>query len=610
MLARQPAGPLVLLLSLASALSSGCSSDGGGPTTIDQVIITAVDGSVTPSVRRGQTVQLQAQAMSGGKQVANVQFNWTSQSPSIASVDNTGRVSGLEYGTARITATPVDGGATGQIDVAVVGAPVASVQVVAPEFVDIGDDVQLHAFSFDQNGAPLVGVEYEWRSVNMNAQVDQTGKVTGVQAGSARIEAITWNNVVGGTDITVTPVTGIEPDTGRYGQPIIVRGNGLPASPQLFFTSDDEDGWVRAYTFGGDAVELLAWVPVNARTGPLSLVTQSDGFSTSREFTLTAQEDIFASISDQGFVAGLPVPFLNPSLLARNYADHLFWFEIEEASPFTFYLLDDGPDEGNGEIYAFVLRAEQTDDGISPTDALAWIESRSNDGARQRRDVTAYSRTQIEPGLYVLIAYAVGDAPTRPFGIVLDTQSDFAQPPDAYEPNDFPAEAPLITLPFNETGLAFENVWAFDHYVFELNEAATVTASAVGSANVEVGLYLIAGSETDLVVDHFFAPAPNPNVLQTAFGGDPLVATLDAGTYTLAVWELTGNAGTYDLEITAAPPALAGAFQLAGPPVRGELGRRLAAPADVIRDVLAPRKLVEPPYPNVPRSAWPLPFRH
>jgi uncharacterized protein YjdB len=78
-----------------------------------------------------------------------------------------------------------------------VGAPGANIAV--------GRTAQLTAVAFDQTGAQLIGVTFQWFSSDKTiATVSNTGVVTGVAVGSARISAMA-GTVSGFADVTVGP---------------------------------------------------------------------------------------------------------------------------------------------------------------------------------------------------------------------------------------------------------------------------------------------------------------------------------------------------------------------------------------------------------------------
>jgi uncharacterized protein YjdB len=84
---------------------------------------------------------------------------------------------------------------------------VAAVTVSAPlKNIDVGNTAQLSAVAYDQTGAQLVGVTFQWVSSDMTiATVSNTGVVTGVAVGSARISALA-GTVSGFADVTVGPI--------------------------------------------------------------------------------------------------------------------------------------------------------------------------------------------------------------------------------------------------------------------------------------------------------------------------------------------------------------------------------------------------------------------
>ncbi len=112
---------------------------------------------------------------------------WTTNNAAVASVSQTGRVTGLLPGTAVITAI-VDG-AAGNANVSVSLMPVARV-VVTPTEVSIGagKNATLSARAMDALGNTLVGRAVVWSSNDTRiVTVDQSGVVRGVRRGSSVI---------------------------------------------------------------------------------------------------------------------------------------------------------------------------------------------------------------------------------------------------------------------------------------------------------------------------------------------------------------------------------------------------------------------------------------
>jgi trimeric autotransporter adhesin len=127
-----------------------------------------------------------------GATVTGVPVTWSTDQPSIASVTQSGVVTGMAPGTATITATA--GGKSGSATITVALAPVATV-TVSPSTLTLRDrDSQrtgtLTATTRDALGNILTGRVVTWTSSNTNvATVDQNGVVTAQNRGNATITA-------------------------------------------------------------------------------------------------------------------------------------------------------------------------------------------------------------------------------------------------------------------------------------------------------------------------------------------------------------------------------------------------------------------------------------
>src|SRR5206468_210350 len=134
-----------------------------------------------------------------------------SSNTAVATVSNSGLVSGVTPGTATITATSE--GKSGTSSVTVTSVPVASVDVTPPSAsVPAGQTVQLTATPKDAGGTPLSGRTVTWSSSNTSvAAVSNSGLVSGVTPGSATITA-TSEGKSGTSSVTVTnvPVASVE----------------------------------------------------------------------------------------------------------------------------------------------------------------------------------------------------------------------------------------------------------------------------------------------------------------------------------------------------------------------------------------------------------------
>lgn len=153
----------------------------------------------------GQALQLTA-VISPANAITNQDVLWTSSDSNIASVDTTGKVTALTAGTAKITATSVDGNKTAVFTLTSVPAPVPVSQITlntSTETLQANSTLQLTATIKPDNAA---NKNVLWKSSDENiATVDTTGKVTAKSKGTATITATSADgNVAAQATITVT----------------------------------------------------------------------------------------------------------------------------------------------------------------------------------------------------------------------------------------------------------------------------------------------------------------------------------------------------------------------------------------------------------------------
>jgi uncharacterized protein YjdB len=193
----------------AGAATITATSDGHSGTadiTVTEAPVSSVEitpGSATIEV--GQTAQLTATPRdANGNPLSGRTVTWSSSNTSVATVDQTGLVTGVGAGMAVIVAESE--GASGAILVEVIDAPVASVEVTpASANVEVSHTLQLTATLKDANGNPLSGRTVTWSSSNPSlATVNASGWVTGKAVGPVTITA-TSEGQSGTADITVTP---------------------------------------------------------------------------------------------------------------------------------------------------------------------------------------------------------------------------------------------------------------------------------------------------------------------------------------------------------------------------------------------------------------------
>jgi len=187
---------------LVSAVGAGSSTisataDGisGQATFTSATVKTAsiVISPGSPNVQVGQDVQLSATAYDAAGNVLAARVPaWSSSNPTVATVSNSGRVTGVSKGSANITAA-VDGKSSSAA-VAVNApppAPVASLTVsLSSSALNVGQSTQAAAVARDAAGNVLTGRAIAWSSAATTlATVSSTGQVAAIAAGSVSIVA-------------------------------------------------------------------------------------------------------------------------------------------------------------------------------------------------------------------------------------------------------------------------------------------------------------------------------------------------------------------------------------------------------------------------------------
>ena len=189
-------------ITATSEAAAGTSTISVSPKSVSSVILSPNQGSVTV----GQTLQLGAQVTDDqGNVLGGRPISFTSSAPGVATVSESGLVTGVAPGTATITATSE--GKTGTATVTVTPIPVAKV-VVTPETpnVTVGQTVQLNVSVQGANNQELTGRTVTWSSGAPSvASVSPTGVVSGLSPGTAIVFA-NVEGVLGSATVTVKQV--------------------------------------------------------------------------------------------------------------------------------------------------------------------------------------------------------------------------------------------------------------------------------------------------------------------------------------------------------------------------------------------------------------------
>ena len=198
---------------------------------------------------------------------ADKSISWSSSNPSVATVDNTGKVTAVAAGTAIITAMANDGSEVSASCVVTVEKKVVAVSKIslsqtAATLIE-GEDLTLTAMVTPDDAADK---SISWSSSNPSvATVDNTGKVTAVAAGTAIITATAndGSGVSASCEVTVTKPTYVIITINQY-------GSGTYCSPYALDFSEVEG--LKAYVAAGydsetGVVTLLRVMTANAGVG-------------------------------------------------------------------------------------------------------------------------------------------------------------------------------------------------------------------------------------------------------------------------------------------------------------------------------------------------------
>lgn len=139
---------------------------------------------------------------------ANKSVYWVSSDPSIAKVDRSGKVTAVGAGSAKIAAVSIDGNISGQCDVNVVDRSIHVTGVVLNKnssIIQVNSSEVLTATIFPYEAS---NKNITWASSDSQvASVDQSGRVTALKTGTARITATTQDgSKTDFCDFTVNPV--------------------------------------------------------------------------------------------------------------------------------------------------------------------------------------------------------------------------------------------------------------------------------------------------------------------------------------------------------------------------------------------------------------------
>ncbi len=165
--------------------------DGEGRECSSAVSEVSVHASAS-RISVGKTVQLYPSAKNNcGETLRNVKFTYTTGNSAVATVSESGLVSGTGAGETQITVSAEEASANYTVGVREFDRKPARVYVTGGSSVQTGGSVQLSATVYNQYNEIIDNATVDWQSRNANlATVNSQGRVNGLAAGTATIRAV------------------------------------------------------------------------------------------------------------------------------------------------------------------------------------------------------------------------------------------------------------------------------------------------------------------------------------------------------------------------------------------------------------------------------------
>ena len=451
-----------LAVILIAGVSSGCGKDettpsGGngsnetGPTT---VAVTGVSlNKQTLSMVEGDSETLTSTVAPSN--ATNKAVSWKSSDASVASVDNSGKVTAVKAGSATITVTTTDGSKTATCSVTVtaktievndVGLDKSEMEMVA------GDSYQFTVTLKPDNASDKT---LSWSSSDENvATVDNSGKVTAISEGKVTITVKTSNPAQSAScDITVKaasiPVTGVNIDSW-------IINIGVNETAAIAYTIQPEDATNKEVTFSSDNTDVVA---VDSEG---TLVGVSSG---SAKVTVTTVDGGFSSICTVNVVGSV----------GTIEVDGFFYKDYGTAS------LELIPDPSGAKKYSgdITIPGKVTYEGIEFT--VESIGARMFIGNDELKSVT------IEPGVREIGAYAFSGCENLEKVVLPSTLEDYDRSNEvfAFCPKLEIEVDPANKVFFVKDGGLYQDIWG-KHFLRWIPEKLTGTFTiAEGTTDLE-----------------------------------------------------------------------------------------------------------------------------
>ena len=283
----------------AGADGSDTMADSDAAAEIDAVVVEPADAMI----QVGGTIQLSASAFDvDGNEISDLSFEWSSDAESVATVSDSGQVTGVAEGTATMTAS-VDG-VSGEATIEVGTSSVDSVELSTQDIeLFVGDSIDVDATALDVDGNEIPDATFVWSIADESiATVDDEGVVLSVAEGETTL-TVNSDGVEASTSVTVRPVPVDSVEITPSGDQTIQVGSSSLDLDATAFDADDNEltGRDVIWTSTNDSIASVdadGIVTGVAVGGPIDITAEISGVTAS--VAVTVQEGNQAPTADAG----------------------------------------------------------------------------------------------------------------------------------------------------------------------------------------------------------------------------------------------------------------------------------------------------------------------
>ena len=245
-------------VSVIAVADDGSGISGSEGFNIDDASVLVSDVKIessTSEVQVNQTIALKATA--SPENASNRGITWSSSDQAVATVDDSGNVTGVAPGTATITATAADGsGKAASVNITVKAASALKLTVTGPDGKEITGKTELYVEQTLQLVSKVEGYQSDanvkYAASNDCVTVSATGLITAVKEGTSDISITTVEKGADGKQITKTVSVTVKNDpTKNTTQPLKLTKDGKEY--QLYYKTSDnkyvEAKWADYYKY-------------------------------------------------------------------------------------------------------------------------------------------------------------------------------------------------------------------------------------------------------------------------------------------------------------------------------------------------------------------------